>query len=82
MLVMGVLGFFLERHGFPVGPVVLGIVVGPRFERNFMFSMIASAGDPLAFFARPGAAVLGVVTILVWLAPPAVGAWKRSRHRR
>jgi TctA family transporter len=34
-----------------------------------MTSMIKSNGNPVAFFERPVAAILGVITIAIWLAP-------------
>jgi TctA family transporter len=47
-------------------------------EHNFITSMIKAEGNLLAFFERPIAAVLGIVTFLVWgctlwraLGPPA-----------
>jgi TctA family transporter len=38
MLVMGIIGFFMEKHDIPVAPAVLGIVLGPIVEENFMVS--------------------------------------------
>lgn len=69
MLALGVLGFLMEENGFPIAPTILGIVLGPMLERNFITSMIKANGDLLAFFERPIAAGLGVVTIAVWLLP-------------
>jgi TctA family transporter len=66
MLVFGVIGFLMEENDFPVAPVILGIVLGPMLEQNFVTSMIKSDGSFLAFFARPIAGVLGVATLLVW----------------
>ena len=66
MLVFGLVGFLMEENGYPVAPVILGIVLGPMLEQNFVTSMIKSDGSFLAFFARPIAGVLGVVTLLVW----------------
>jgi TctA family transporter len=79
MLAMGVLGFLLERRQVPVGPVVLGIILGGPLEERFIQAMTASGGSPSVFFARPSAAVLGVVALAVWLLP-AVGAWRARRH--
>jgi TctA family transporter len=78
MLVMGILGFALERHGFPVGPVVLGIVLGPMVEKNLMFSLIKSGGELGPFFGRGVAGTLGAVTIALWLTPVFL-ALKRAR---
>lgn len=82
MLAMGVLGYILEMNGVPVAPVVLGIVLGPILEKNFMFSMIKSDWNLLGFFTRPVAGILGLMTILVWVMPvmPRLLAyWNRLR---
>ncbi|MHB1005343.1 MAG: tripartite tricarboxylate transporter permease [Chloroflexota bacterium] len=69
MLALGIVGYFLEVCGVPVAPVVLGLVLGPILEKNFMFSMIKSDWDILMFFERPVALILGIATIIVWLTP-------------
>jgi TctA family transporter len=66
MLVFGVLGFVMEEHGFPVAPVILGLILGPMLEQNFVTSMIKSDGSFLGFFQRPIAAGLGIVTLMIW----------------
>ncbi|MGH6944479.1 MAG: tripartite tricarboxylate transporter permease [Geminicoccaceae bacterium] len=66
MLVLGLLAFIMEENGFPIAPTILGIVLGPMVEENFMTSMIKSEGDLMGFFGRPIAAVLGVVTLVIW----------------
>lgn len=66
MLVMGLLGFGLERFGVPLGPVVLGIILGAPLEERFIQILTAAGGDPLAFFGRPVAAALGVLCIALW----------------
>lgn len=66
MLALGVLGWLLEENGFPVAPIILGLVLGGMFERMFMTSMIKSGGDLGAFFDRPIAATLGVAVLLIW----------------
>jgi len=81
MLVMGILGYFFENNGIPVAPIVLGMVLGPIVEQNFMVSMIKSDWDLTQFFTRPTAAILAVLTILTWLAPflPALARRFRSQ---
>ena len=52
VLIMAVLGggmWFLERYGFSAGPLVLGIVLGPIAEQNFVYGYtIATAGEATA----------------------------------
>jgi TctA family transporter len=79
MLGMGLLGFVLERGQVPVGPVVLGIILGGPLEERFIQAMTASGGSPSVFFARPAAAVLGVAALGVWLLP-AVASWRARRR--
>jgi len=80
MLIAGVAAFFMERNGFPIAPLILGVVLGPMFEENFATSLIKAEGSWLAFFERPIAGVLGVVTVMVWLSPFALRILGRRAH--
>jgi len=85
MLVMGLLGWAMEENGFPVAPVILGLVLGEMFEQSFMTSMIKADGSFLAFFERPIAGALGVLTLALWawLLVRAAGAlWSGVRSQR
>lgn len=68
MLAFGLFGFFLEENEFPVAPIILGIVLGPMLEANFVASMIKADGSLIGFINRPIAAVLAVLTlgIVLW----------------
>ncbi len=66
MFVMGLIGWLMEEHGFPIAPAILGLVLGEMLEQNFMTSMIKADGELIVFFARPIAATLGVTTVLIW----------------
>jgi TctA family transporter len=69
MLAFGLLAFVMEANGFPIAPTILGVVLGGMLEQNFVTSMIKAGGNPIAFFERPVAGVLGVATFLIWLSP-------------
>ena len=70
MLVLGVLGYFMEENGIPIAPAILGIVLGRMVEENFFNSLAKGRGDPMIFFDRPISATLGVLTIAIWVGPP------------
>ena len=72
MLAAGVVAYILEENGFPVAPAILGVVLGGMLEENFITSMIKSDGSLLAFFTRPLAAALGILTLAAWFLPPIV----------
>lgn len=67
MLVGGLLGWLMEENGFPVAPVILGLVLGEMLEQNFMTSMIKADGSLMGFFSRPIAATLGAMTLVTWV---------------
>ncbi|WP_037062752.1 tripartite tricarboxylate transporter permease [Pseudonocardia acaciae] len=79
MLLFGVLGYLMERTGFPLAPVVLGLVLGPIVEKNFMQSVIKTDWDLTQFFTRPISATLMVITLLVLLYPALRGLVPRRR---
>jgi putative tricarboxylic transport membrane protein len=53
MIGFGVLGYVLERLKFPIAPLVLGAILGPIAEENFMNTMISFSNDWTIFFRRP-----------------------------
>jgi putative tricarboxylic transport membrane protein len=65
-LVIGVAGYILLMLGFHPAPILLGFVLGPRFEENFRRAMLLSRGDLKVFIERPiSAAFLTVCVILL-----------------
>jgi TctA family transporter len=69
----GMIGFVMERNGYPVAAMVLGIVMGTMVEQSLVTSIIKSDGSVLPFFNRPVSAVLASMTIAALLWP--VGSW-------
>jgi TctA family transporter len=69
MAAFGVLGFGLERARVPLGPVVLGLVLGGPLEESFLQTLTASASPLQALFGRPIAATLAVLALALWLSP-------------
>ncbi|MDG2961172.1 tripartite tricarboxylate transporter permease [Bisgaard Taxon 10/6] len=65
MLIMGVIGYVLQKNHYPVSPIILGMILGPMLERNLLASLTKSDGDLLAFVERPISAVLGCCFLLV-----------------
>lgn len=69
MLAAGLVAYLMESNRFPIAPVILGLVLGPILERNFIMSMQIADGNLLGFFGRPVSAVLGVIVCAVILIP-------------
>jgi putative tricarboxylic transport membrane protein len=50
--VLGLFGYILLRLGFHPAPILLGFVLGPRFEENFRRAMLIARGD-MSVFVTP-----------------------------
>jgi putative tricarboxylic transport membrane protein len=75
----GVVGWALQRHGFPVAPVVLGLILGPMLETHFRRALILSRGDWWFFLDRPIAVALVGAVVLYLALPVGAWAWRRAR---
>ena len=82
MLVAGIVAYLLEANRFPIAPAILGVVLGAMLEENFITSMIKADGNMLAFFTRPVAAGLAVITLLTWFTPLLLRLLRAHRGRR
>lgn len=67
MFVMGLVGFLLERRSVPLGPIVLGIILGGPLEERFIQTATGAGGSLLGFVDRPVAAILGASWLLLWV---------------
>ncbi len=78
----GVLGFLFERYGFPIAPLVLGTILGPLAETNFMTTMVSFDNDWTVFFTRPisGGILALAAAGLAW--PLVKAAFERLRASR
>ncbi len=68
-LAFGIIAYLMEENGFPLAPTILGIILGGMLESNLVSSLIKSDGHLLAFFDRPIAGTLGVITLAIWIVP-------------
>ncbi|MEM1679756.1 MAG: tripartite tricarboxylate transporter permease [Sulfolobales archaeon] len=69
MLLLGILGYFMDRLGIPIPSVVLAIILGPMVEFNFITTLMKSDLNPLIFISRPIGAGLALLTLLTWALP-------------
>lgn len=76
MLTAGVIGLIMKRTGFPAGPVVLGLLLGPLAESNLRRALLIDG--PSGLVTHPISAALLALAALAIIAP-LVG---RARSRR
>ncbi|HET7668775.1 MAG TPA: tripartite tricarboxylate transporter permease [Burkholderiales bacterium] len=76
LYVFGLLGFAMRRWDIPVGPAVIGLILGPLAETQFRRALSISQGDASVFITQPISASLLALTLLL-----AVGPWAYRRIR-
>ncbi len=79
MAAFGLIGFLFERFKFPLAPLVLGTILGPIAEANFMTTMVSFDNDWTVFFTRPISAVILALSAAGLLWPVARAALAHFR---
>lgn len=67
VLIVGAAGFMLRSAGFPIVPILMGVILGPHLEKLLRTSLIVSNGDPTIFLTQPiSAALLALTAVFVY----------------
>jgi putative tricarboxylic transport membrane protein len=69
LAIFGILGYLFERFRFPITPLVLGVILGPLAETNFMTTMVSFDNDWTVFFTRPISGTIMALAILSLVFP-------------
>jgi putative tricarboxylic transport membrane protein len=59
----GMVGYLMRKTHWPLGPLILGFVLGPFFEETLRQSL--SVGGPMIFFRRPISIILLILSVIV-----------------
>lgn len=78
IFVFAVLGYVLDKNDFPLAPLVLGFVIGPIVELNLRRGLMATYGSFGAFFTRP----IALVVLLITFALLVVTGLKNRRAKK
>ncbi len=77
LLLFGVVGYLLVKFGFPLAPLILGVILGDQIEVNLVRALMTDA-DPWLFLTRPiSGAMLALSLLSVILA-----LWQHRRQYR
>ena len=69
MLGFGVIGYFMNRHGFSAAPLVMGLILGKLVEESFSQSMIIHDNNFFALFDKPIVVFFFILTFLSLTTP-------------
>lgn len=70
MAIAGIIGFGLRRQGYPMAPLVIGMVLGPTLELSLRQGLIMTRGSFTAFFTGYPIAVVLIVCSVIMLCLP------------
>ncbi len=83
MLGFGVFGYFMRLYGYPLGPVILGVILSRLLDDNWRRAIISVREDPVRFFngvfSSPLSTVLLVSVILIFVSQTPL--WRMAKAR-
>jgi putative tricarboxylic transport membrane protein len=69
LLLFGFLGYGLRLYGYPIAPVVVGLILGPMAEQQLRRALAISQGDWTTLVATPLSAILLGIAALALIVP-------------
>jgi len=69
LLLFGLLGYFLRLFGYPIAPVVVGLILGPMAEIHFRRALQISQGDLTVFVGSPISVILLLLAVCAVVVP-------------
>ncbi|SCB59499.1 putative tricarboxylic transport membrane protein [Rhizobium aethiopicum] len=69
LLAFGLLGYVMRLFGYPIAPVVVGLILGPLAEQQLRRALAISQGDVTALVMSPIAAGLLIVAAAAFFIP-------------
>jgi len=64
MLPVGIICYFLTAMGYPIAPLVIGVILGPMADENVRRALMVSQGSFMPVFQRPVSLILFTIICL------------------
>jgi putative tricarboxylic transport membrane protein len=69
-VIIGIIGLLFRKFGYPITPLILGVILGPMAEQQFRRALQGAAGDPSILVSTPFTIVVYTLLALVIFTPP------------
>ena len=79
MIPIGILAYFMTEMGYPIAPMVIGVILGPMADENLRRALMVSQGSFMPVFTRPVALLLFIIIVYTILSQ--IPVFKRFRQR-
>jgi len=67
MIPVGILTYYLTGMGYPIPPLVIGVILGGMADANLRRGLMVSQGSLAPFFTRPVALILVLVIAFTFI---------------
>jgi putative tricarboxylic transport membrane protein len=78
---IGAVGYLMRRHGIPLAPAIIGVILGPLAEQQLRRALAIAEGSPAVFVTRPISAALLAAAALLLLGPPILRRLRGHTHQ-
>ncbi len=69
LMIFGVMGYLMRLHGYPIAPVVVGLILGPMAEQQLRRALAIAQGDWGTLVSTPVSAGLLGLALLALIVP-------------
>lgn len=69
LLIFGVMGYAMRLYGYPIAPVVVGLILGPMAEQQLRRALSISQGDIATLVGSPVSATLLALSAIALIVP-------------
>ncbi|MCL4186831.1 MAG: tripartite tricarboxylate transporter permease [Rhodobacteraceae bacterium] len=69
LMIFGVMGYLMRLHGYPIAPVVVGLILGPMAEQQLRRALAIAQGDWTTLVSTPLSAGLIGLAVLALAVP-------------
>ena len=68
LILFGVMGYGMRLYGYPIAPVVVGLILGPMAEQQLRRALAIAQGDWTTLVSTPvSATLLGISAIFLFV---------------
>jgi putative tricarboxylic transport membrane protein len=82
MFISGIIGYLLDKNGFPTAPMLLAFVLAPMLEKNMRKAFIASQGSLSVFVDSPLKLVLLAIFLVLILTPVVKSVLRKIKSKQ
>ncbi|MFC0273356.1 tripartite tricarboxylate transporter permease [Metabacillus herbersteinensis] len=69
LIVFSLVGYFMRKNGYPLAPLILGMILSPLLEQNFRRALLLSENNLLIFVSSPISITFVLLSLSILILP-------------